>query len=496
MGALEITFDPQGRVGSIEAWGAGMLALGLIGAFLMVPTVRRLAFAWGWVDPVDAARKVHRRPTPRVGGICLFVPFLVGVGLVTAFLTTDLKAEALLKEWGWMIGGCAAMFALGLADDVHPLGAKVKLLGQFLICGIVVAFGFGIDALTNPFTQETVRLGWIGYPVAVFWLLATTNLINLIDGIDGLAAGVSVFVFTVLALTAVFTAGVGMLMVCLLMIGTLVGFLFFNFPPARIFMGDGGAYFLGFLIGQVGLACQEKSRIAAALVVPIIALGVPIIDTALAILRRGIRGLPIFRADREHVHHRMIDMGVSPQRVVLGLYAICILLSAAGFVVFFRQGKGLELALGLIFLLGVAAIWGLGYLRGMQFWKQMGEAVLVRGRTTRLIEACRRFAGRRGRDDDAATFWREFVELAGGAGFGYVAFRPARTGDPMFGPAGENRPELEKIEIPVLVGKRAIGSLELGQPADAFHLRLSPRYAHVLRDAFAERFRALREPGP
>lgn len=486
-----MALGPVRRAGSVEAWGAAMLALGLVGSFVLVPWVRRMAFRLGWVDPVDVARKVHRRATPRVGGLCLFLPFLVGVALVSAFMTSDLRAVALLKEWGWMIGGCAGMFAIGLADDIHPLGAKVKLLGQLIVCAVAVGFGFGVENFTNPFTQETVHLGWLSYPVAMLWLLATTNLINLIDGIDGLAAGVSLFVFTVLALTAMFTAGIGMMMVCLLMIGALIGFLFFNFPPARIFMGDGGAYFLGFLIGQVGLACQEKSRIAAALVVPIIALGVPIIDTALAIVRRGIRGLPIFRADREHIHHRMIDMGVSPQRVVLGLYAVCILLSALGLVVFFRQGKGLEVALGLVFLLALLAIWGLGYLRGLWFWKQLADAFVARGHTMRLVESCREFAGWQGERADAASFWREFVALAHEAGFTYVGFRPAREGVAAFGPAGENVPDLEKIEVPILVGKRSAGWLELGQPSRFFHVRLSPRHAHLLRDAFAARFRGL-----
>jgi len=491
VGTLDIAMESARRAGSVEAWGAAMLAIGLVGSFLLVPWVRRLAYRWGWVDPVDMARKVHRRPTPRVGGICLFVPFLLGVLLVTVFLTSDLRAAALLKEWGWMIGGCVAMFGIGLADDIRPIGAKVKLAGQMLVCGVVVVAGFQVENFTNPFTGTTIHLGLLSLPVAFLWLLATTNLINLIDGIDGLAAGVSLFVFTVLALTAMFTAGVGMLVLCLLMIGTLIGFLFFNFPPARIFMGDGGAYFLGFLIGQVGLACQEKSQIAAALVVPIIALGVPIIDTAFAIVRRGVRGLPIFRADREHIHHRMMDMGVSPQRIVLGLYAVCILLSTTGLVVFLRQGKGLELALGLVFLLAIVAVWGLGYLRGARFWGQMVEAVNQRGRTMRIVEACRQFGVWRGERGDAAIFWKDFVALARDAGFTYVGFRPTREGVPTFGPTGENLPELEKIEVPILVGKRAAGSLELGQPTKNFHLRLSPRYAHLLRDVFADRLKSL-----
>lgn len=489
--AVDIVGAPAHRAGFIEAWVTGMLLIGLLGSLGLVPWVRRFAHRWGWMDPVDSARKLHRRPKPRAGGLCLFVPFLVGALLVTVFLTGDLRAAALLKEWGWMIGGCAGMFVLGFIDDIRPLGAKIKLLGQMVICGVVVATGFQIENFTNPFNGSMVHLGWLSYPVAFAWLLATTNLINLIDGIDGLAAGVSLFVFTVLALTAMFTAGVGMLMVCVLMIGALIGFLFFNFPPARIFMGDGGAYFLGFLIGEVGLACQEKSRIAAALIVPIIALGVPIIDTGLAIVRRGIRGLPIFRADREHIHHRMIDMGVSPRRIVLGLYAICIVLGTAGLVVFFRQGKGLELALGLVFLLGVAAVWGLGYLRSARFWRQMVEAVNNRGRTMWLVEECRQFGVTRRSGEDATAIWSEFVALAQKAGFSYVGFR-SKASRLVLKPTGERQEDFENIEMPVLVRKRSIGWLQLGQPAQSFHLRLSPRHAHLLRDVLAERLRSLK----
>lgn len=485
---------PVHGTGFVEVWVIAMLLLGLGGSLALVPWIRRFAYRWGWIDPVDSARKVHRRPTPRVGGLCLFVPFLVGVLLITVFLTSDLRGAALLKEWGWMIGGCAGMFAIGLVDDIRPLGAKVKLLGQMVICGVVVLAGFQIQNFTNPFTGSMINLGMLSLPLAFVWLLATTNLINLIDGIDGLAAGISLFVFTVLALTAMFTAGLGMLMVCVLMIGTLIGFLFFNFPPARIFMGDGGAYFLGFLIGQVGLACQEKSRIAAALVVPIIALGVPIIDTALAIIRRGVRGLPIFRADREHIHHRMMDMGVSPRRIVLGLYAVCILLGTTGLVVFFRQGKGLELALGLVFLLAIAAVWGLGYLRSARFWRQMVEAMNHRGKTVRVVEACRQFQSANYPAEDTPAIWREFVVLAQEAGFTYVGFRPRGNG-PVLESIGDPQAEIEKIEMPVLIRKRSIGWLELGQSAERFHLRLSPRHAHLLRDVLADRLRALDDVG-
>ncbi len=481
----------------IYAW---TLAAG-IGGFLialgLVPAAFWAAARFGGHDPVDPSRKVHSVPIARTGGICLIVPFLVAGVLVTLFLGDTVRGEALLKEWGWMLLGCLAMFALGFADDLHPLGARLKLLFQIAICGVVAIFGFKPSELSVGFATIQFDLATAAIPVAFLWLLATTNLVNLIDGIDGLAAGISLFVFAVLAAAVGFSGGGVLLVLCALMIGALLAFLLFNFPPARIFLGDGGAYFLGFLIGQMGLAAEHKSTIAAAVLVPIAALGIPILDTTLAIVRRAIRGLPIFRADREHIHHRLLDLGLSPRRVVLGLYAACVICCLLGFLLFVREGKGLILALGVVFTLAVLAVWRLGYVRDGRVFFQLTEALRHRSRTSYIVEICRllRFEARL--HPDPLAFWTEFCVALRKGGFSRARFRPEPPFDlPALehesGPADNDL----AFTFPILVRKVRVGALELAPFPGDNNPRVVERHAGLFRDSLADALRDFLAPAP
>jgi UDP-GlcNAc:undecaprenyl-phosphate GlcNAc-1-phosphate transferase len=185
--------------------------------------------------------------------------------------------------------------------------------------------------------------------VTVFWLVALTNLINIIDGIDGLAGGFSLMLMVLMVHTSI-SSGTAVAPIAVGMIGALLGFLYFNFPPARIYMGDGGAYFLGFLIGGLTLVTAQKGTVAAALVAPVFALALPIIDVSLAIIRRGVKGLPVFRPDRRHIHHRLVDFGFSHRRTLLTLYVLSILFLLMAFGVFWSQGRLVPLFLGISFL--------------------------------------------------------------------------------------------------------------------------------------------------
>ena len=210
------------------------------------------------------------------------------------------------------------MFALGFWDDLKPLGAKRKLLGQIAIALTVCAFGMGIQKFKIPFTSTILDLGGWGVLLTVLWLVGMTNLINLIDGVDGLAGGICLMLMGLLAYVGHDSGGFE----CLVsgMAGALIGFLWFNFPPARVYLGDSGAYFLGFQIGLFALINSHKGTVLAAMVAPLFVLALPILDTSLAILRRGLRGLPIFRADKRHLHHHLLHMGLSRRRVVFYFY--------------------------------------------------------------------------------------------------------------------------------------------------------------------------------
>jgi UDP-GlcNAc:undecaprenyl-phosphate GlcNAc-1-phosphate transferase len=237
-----------------------------------------------------------------------------------------------------------AMFALGLWDDLYSMGAKRKLALQLLIASATYFLGISISDFRVPFVNHVIELGIWSWPVTVLWLVALTNLINLIDGVDGLAGGICLMLLVLLLYVSNVTGSVPIITAG--MIGAIVGFLRFNFPPARIYMGDGGAYFLGFLIGSTTIVTAQKGTIFAGLVAPLFVLALPIIDTSLAIMRRGLRGLPLFRPDRKHIHHRLLAMGHSRRKVVLGLYAFTAFFLLLGFVTFCFHGQYFPLIVG------------------------------------------------------------------------------------------------------------------------------------------------------
>jgi UDP-GlcNAc:undecaprenyl-phosphate GlcNAc-1-phosphate transferase len=250
------------------------------------------------------------------------------------------------------------------------LGARRKLFGQILIAVAVCAFGIGIQQFKIPFASTIVELhGW-GILITVLWLVGMTNLINLIDGVDGLAAGICLMLMTLLAYVG-HQSGTFELLASG-MAGALLGFLRFNFPPARIYLGDGGAYFLGFQIGLFAILSSNKGTVFAALTAPLFVLALPILDTALAILRRGLRGLPIFRPDRRHIHHHLLSMGLSRRRVVLYLYAVTSVFLLMGFAAFWSRGHLIPVLLGLATLVLLLCA---GKLRFSRDWFAVGRVV-------------------------------------------------------------------------------------------------------------------------
>jgi len=213
-----------------------------------------------------------------------------------------------------------------------------------LIASTAYFLGISINKFQIPFLHQDIDLGFWSWVVTVFWLVAMTNLINLIDGMDGLAGGICLMLMLLLAYVRFGASSTSL--VAAGMAGALLGFLWFNFPPARIYLGDGGAYFLGFLIGCMTIVNSQKGTVFAALIAPLFVLALPILDTTLAILRRGLRGLPLFRADKKHIHHRLLEQGISRQKVVLGLYGFTAFFLLLGFAAFWGHGQHLAILLG------------------------------------------------------------------------------------------------------------------------------------------------------
>ncbi|MEQ1749030.1 MAG: MraY family glycosyltransferase [Prosthecobacter sp.] len=354
------------------------------------------------MDAPDGRRKQHDKPIPRLGGLPIFVVLILGASVML------LMGRMRWNEWGPILLCNALMFSVGFFDDLKALGARVKLVGQIGVALILYSMGLSVDVLSNPFGTGGLELGWWSLPVTLLWLIAIPNIINLIDGMDGLAGGFGLFLSLTLAFIGYVSGSPEVILVSTIMAGALTGFLFFNFPPAKIFLGDGGAYLIGFFVASVSLKSSNKGSIIAALLVIVIALGVPILDTAFAILRRSIRGVPIFSADAEHIHHRLILLGYSKGRALLAMYSVCAVLSLVGISILLTKGVALPIAGAVLFLMAIGAARYLGYIRSWSKLRvQMNEA-LARRRRLEHIQAHARVLEF---DIEKCSSLEEFTEL-------------------------------------------------------------------------------------
>jgi UDP-GlcNAc:undecaprenyl-phosphate GlcNAc-1-phosphate transferase len=305
----------------------------LVVTAVATPLVRRFALERGLVDE-PGGRKVHADVIPRVGGIAIVAGF-------TAALALQAFGEV---TWGWggditeggqdlaaVLAGLGVIFIVGLLDDIVTLSPGQKLVGQLLAAGIVLAWGPRVDFIADPFSGGLFYLGLMSYPVTLVWILGFTNVINLIDGIDGLAAGISAIAGTTFLLLAAQSNQLVAAACAAALVGACLGFLRYNFPPASIFMGDSGALFLGFALATISLLGVMKSVAAITLVVPLLVIWVPIFDTGSAIIRRWRHGRPIQEADRGHIHHRLLGRGFDQRQTVLIIYAWSILLAFGGY---------------------------------------------------------------------------------------------------------------------------------------------------------------------
>lgn len=308
-------------------------------SWLLTPPVQRVAVALGAVSR-PGGRNVHAQLVPRLGGPALFVAFWLPVFALFQLQfffhvhtsVSDALQEHTLQAWGLFLGS-VVMVVTGSIDDVKPLGAKRKLAAQVAAAAIAFACGFRLDVIDLPLFGA-LHLGWVALPLTVLWIVGIINAVNLIDGLDGLAGGV---VFFAALTNAVVAYMQGSIFVCLLMItmlGTVLGFLFHNFNPARVFMGDSGAYFLGFVLAVGSVAAPfQKASAAVSLLVPIVAMGIPITDTLFAMVRRILERRPVFSPDRGHIHHRLLDMGLTQRRAVLLIYSGQVVLAVAAIAI-------------------------------------------------------------------------------------------------------------------------------------------------------------------
>ena len=465
----------------------------LIGSTALTYVVRERARRAGLFDPVDD-RKVHGEQIPRIGGVAIF--WAVAIALIGMTMIFGERALGIAgRDLAIICLGAAVIHGVGLWDDVRPMRARWKFLAQIGVAVGVYYAGVRVTSLSLPFVGS-VELGiGAGVLFTVFWLVGITNAFNLIDGLDGLASGAAMFALTTMFVVATINGQSGAAVLTIVVAGATLGFLFFNFPPASIFLGDSGSLFLGFMLAGIGLLSSQKSQTVVAVAIPVVSLGLPVLDTLLAIVRRFLRGQPIFTADRGHIHHRLLGLGHSPRKVALLLYGACAVLALAGMLLVNDSGY---VALILV-VMGLGVGFAIQRMRFHEFQEVarifrkgvgqrhvIGRSVKIREATVQLVEMTD-LAGVFGtleRTFAADTFHRAEIRLrpsfmAGDASAG----RDRRLEDDMivwsWNRNGAAHPGWWEIKLPLLdVEGQRIGSLIMWQ--DGMESETSLSHVHTI----------------
>ena len=318
---------------TVPPWLVAAL-IALIVTNALTPPIRRFARRIGAMD-YPGGRRINVRPMPRLGGIAIFIGFVTAllaamvvsrpVELVRAVDAVSIRIPLSPRTDQAMLGillGSTLLFLAGIWDDARGLHPAVKFLLQVSAAAVLIPFGLSTQFITHPLTGRILPLGPFGSLFTVVWVVAVVNAINFIDGVDGLASGIAAIAGTTLFLTAGVKADIISMVLAGCLIGSTVGFLRHNFNPARIIMGDSGSMFIGYVLGGISVMGLYKSYTALSLIIPILALAVPIVDTAYAIVRRFRSRQPIYLPDRGHLHHRLLDRGLSQRQTVLLLYLV------------------------------------------------------------------------------------------------------------------------------------------------------------------------------
>lgn len=357
-----------------------IVAMGV--ASIVTPWVIRLAERLGAMDR-PGGRKTHSRPMPRIGGVSVFAGFVAGMATASFLSGVLLDPPRVEVYWQGLVIASTVMFLVGLIDDLTDLSYRIKFAAQFACAGYVWFCGFRIEILTNlgnPLGQS-VDLGWLSLPITVLWIVGITNAVNLIDGLDGLAAGTALITTIAVGVIGFRMNSLGVTAACVALAGSLMGFLRYNFNPARIFLGDSGSMFLGFVLAVISARGSQKLPTTVIVLVPLLLLALPLLDTSMAVARRlywlgaHTRTSPhrlrylvrhidaLFSPDRDHIHHRLIDLGLSHRAAVLALYGVGLASATVAFVLTFVKSREIGFLLLGVLVGSMAALLAVLYLR-------------------------------------------------------------------------------------------------------------------------------------
>jgi len=338
-----------------------LFLIATIASLVATPLIRRLCQRYKLLDVPADGRRIHRTAIPRMGGLAIYLSCLAALStlpFVDNLLTQTLSG---LKTEFLMLSIPATMvLLLGAYDDLRGANAVVKFVGLGLIATLFYAMGGRIDALSIPLFGSVQLPPLASFVITVVWLVGITNAFNLIDGLDGLASGAALFSSLVILGVSISQERTLMIVVSLVLCGALAGFLRYNFNPASIFLGDSGALFTGFLLAALSVLGTQKATTAVAIVVPILAFGFPVVDTAMTMGRRLVSRKPVFEGDKEHIHHMLLARGWSQRRAALVLYGVCALFGLAALIF---PATGSKLTGFMLFVISVAVIIAVGHLR-------------------------------------------------------------------------------------------------------------------------------------
>lgn len=333
-----------------------ILILSALATFALTPAARWLAFRLGAID-LPNERKIHHGAMPRLGGLAVLAGFCFPW---IAFYVVDNQVTRTFQDYetlfAVLIVGATAMLALGAYDDLRGARASTKFMFQLLIALFLYFGGYRITTLTNPF-GHSLQLGWLSLPVSVLWIVGITNALNLLDGIDGLVAGVTACISLSLALINILAGNVFVALLTLCLAGACLGFLPYNFSPARIFLGDSGSLLIGVVLACIGVISLFKAATATLIIVPLFVFGLPLYDTMTVMLGRARRGQSIFQADKSHIHHRLLALGLNHRQAAYFLYAIKVLLGGVAVLFSLQQSVPMLLAGGALVLAVALVIW-------------------------------------------------------------------------------------------------------------------------------------------
>jgi UDP-GlcNAc:undecaprenyl-phosphate GlcNAc-1-phosphate transferase len=353
----------------------GTFVLALLSSFVLTRYVRDFANARGLVAVPTQERHLHSSPLPRLGGVAIFLSFSCCVGLAALWVMRSHAPHSVFsgKTLLTILAPASLVFLLGVYDDIHGAGPYFKFTVQGLAATMLFMGGLRIVNIPVIFGDHT--LPWyVGLPITVLWVLAITNAFNLIDGLDGLAAGSALFSTLVAFVVALLNGPNLVTVMTIALAGAILGFLRYNFNPATIFLGDSGSLFIGFVLSALALEGAQKAPTIVAVAIPVVSFGLPILETALSIVRRLISGRPVFTADAEHIHHKLLQHGMTHRQVVILLYGVSAVFAMLSLFLLWPTGSSLGLVLA---VLGIGIWIGVQHLGYLEF----GELARVAHRT-------------------------------------------------------------------------------------------------------------------